>query len=48
MYLSAGGDPPFLPDAAPSLTAATLPAEVPAGKVTMTGSVSNVVPGTPS
>ena len=48
-YLSQGGDPAFLPDAAPSVTSSALPAKVAAGrKVTLKGSVANVVPGTPS
>ena len=47
-YLSAGGDPPFLPDAAPSITSGTLPATIKGGKtVKLKGSVANVVPGTP-
>ena len=48
-YMSAGGDPAFLPDAAPSVTSSALPAKVAGGKkVTLKGSVANVVPGTPS
>jgi ABC-type tungstate transport system permease subunit len=41
------GNPPFLPDAAPAITVHA-PRHVNAGKrLTITGSVSNVVPGTP-
>jgi tungstate transport system substrate-binding protein len=48
-YLSAGGDPPFIPDAAPTLTKARLPASVKGGRsITVRGSLSNVVPGTPA
>ena len=48
-YLSAGGDPPFLPDAAPSLNNARLPASVQGGRsITVRGTLSNVVPGTPA
>jgi tungstate transport system substrate-binding protein len=48
-YLSAGGDSPFIPDAAPSLTKAQLPASVPGGRsITVRGKLSNVVPGTPA
>ena len=48
-YLSAGGDPPFLPDAAPTLTKPRLPASVPGGRsITVRGKLSNVVPGTPA
>ena len=48
-YLSAGGDPPFQPDAAPSITTGALPASVAGGKkVTLKGNVANVVPGTPA
>jgi tungstate transport system substrate-binding protein len=47
-YLSAGGDPPFIPDAAPALTKTPLPATVQGGKTfTVAGTLSNVVPGTP-
>ena len=47
-YLSAGGDPPFLPDAAPSISSGAVPAKAAGGKkVTIKGSVANVVPGTP-
>jgi ABC-type tungstate transport system permease subunit len=48
-YLSAGGDPPFLPDAAPTLTKPRLPANVQGGRsITVRGKLSNVVPGTPA
>jgi tungstate transport system substrate-binding protein len=48
-YLSSSGDPPFLPDAAPALTSSGLPALVRGGETfTVTGSVNNVVPGTPA
>jgi tungstate transport system substrate-binding protein len=39
---------PFLPDAAPKLTASKLPAKTPVGtSLTVKGAVTNVVPGTP-
>lgn len=42
------GGPSFIGDAAPALTASELPATVNAGhKLTVTGSLTNVVPGTP-
>lgn len=45
---TAPGGSPFLKDAAPKLTASTLPTTVRAGrKVTIRGTLSNVVPGTP-
>jgi tungstate transport system substrate-binding protein len=45
----APGGSPFLKDAAPVITASTLPGTVRAGKsVTVTGSLKNVVPGTPA
>ncbi len=47
-YLGAGGDPPFIADASPTLTATGLPKLAAAGrKVTITGTVTNAVPGTP-
>jgi len=47
-YLGAGGDPPFIADASPILTATGLPKVAAAGrKVTITGTVINAVPGTP-
>jgi tungstate transport system substrate-binding protein len=48
-YLGGQGGAAFLPDAAPKLTASPLPASVKAGKpITVTGTLSNVVPGTPA
>jgi hypothetical protein len=48
-YLSAGGDPPFNPDAAPTLARAPLPTSVKGGRsFTVRGTLSNVVPGTPA
>jgi tungstate transport system substrate-binding protein len=48
-YLNGGGDPPFLPDASPALTATAPPATVTAGTpLTITGTIKNVVPGTPT
>ena len=49
-YLNDGSDAPFLPDAAPTLTATSaLPAQVKAGKAfSVTGTLKNVVPGTPA
>jgi tungstate transport system substrate-binding protein len=42
-------DPSFIGDARPSITASALPATVKSGKkLTVTGSLTNVVPGTPS
>jgi tungstate transport system substrate-binding protein len=48
-YLShAPGGSPFLPDAAPSLSASSLPTSIAAGKsLKISGTVANVVPGTP-
>jgi hypothetical protein len=47
-FLSASGDPPFIPDAAPALTTTALPTSVKAGKsFTIEGTLTNVVPGTP-
>lgn len=47
-YMSKGGDPPFLPDAAPALTASAVPTSVAdGGGITVTGSLRNIVPGTP-
>lgn len=48
-YLDSTNDAPFLPDAAPRLSANALPASVKAGKpITVSGSLKNVVPGTPA
>lgn len=49
-YLAADGDPPFIPDAAPSISlTSTLPAQSRAGQpITVSGSIANVVPGTPA
>jgi tungstate transport system substrate-binding protein len=48
-YLQSGGAEPFRPDAAPQITASTPPKSVKAGTgVTVSGTVSNVVPGTPA
>jgi tungstate transport system substrate-binding protein len=47
-YLGSTNDPPFFADASPVLTASGLPASTPAGTaVTITGSLTNPVPGTP-
>jgi tungstate transport system substrate-binding protein len=47
-YLDATKDAPFRPDAAPVLSGAGLPAKViDGGKVTLTGTLTNVTPGTP-
>src|SRR5262249_22327671 len=48
-YLSAGGDPPFIPSAAPSITTGAFPAKIAGGKnLKVDGSIANVVPGTPA
>ncbi|MGC4109399.1 MAG: substrate-binding domain-containing protein [Nocardioides sp.] len=48
-YLQKNGDEPFRPDARPALTATPLPKKVAAHhKVTVKGSLTNVVPGTPA
>lgn len=48
-FLGDAGDPPFLPDAAPALTARASKAVVPGGgALTVKGTVRNVVPGTPA
>ncbi|GAC1608811.1 MAG: hypothetical protein NVS3B26_07290 [Mycobacteriales bacterium] len=47
-YLSSGGRPPFLPDAAPALSAGAIPRAVVAGtSVSVTGRLANVAPNTP-
>jgi len=47
-FLSAGGDPPFLPDAAPALTSSALPRRIDGGRsFTVEGVLSDVVPGSP-
>lgn len=47
-YLGATKDPPFIADAAPAITASKLPAKAKGGKkLTLKGTVKNVVPGTP-
>jgi tungstate transport system substrate-binding protein len=48
-FLSAGGDPPFHPDAAPVLTStAVKPVKKGGHPFTVSGTLSNVVPGTPA
>jgi tungstate transport system substrate-binding protein len=48
-YLNSTNDAPFLPSAAPSLEVSRAPARVSAGgSVTVTGTLANVVPGTPA
>jgi ABC-type tungstate transport system permease subunit len=48
-FLSAGGDPPFLPSATPDLTKSALAAKIKGGKsFTVKGTLANVVPGTPA
>ncbi|HEX4471047.1 MAG TPA: substrate-binding domain-containing protein [Nocardioides sp.] len=48
-YLQKNGDEPFRPSARPAVTASPLPKKVKAHqKVTIKGSVKNVVPGTPA
>jgi tungstate transport system substrate-binding protein len=48
-FLSAGGDPPFHPSAAPALTStAVKPIKRGGHPITVTGSVTNAVPGTPA
>ena len=47
-FLAGTNDPPFIADAAPSITASKLPVKVAGGqKLTVTGKIANVVPGTP-
>lgn len=47
-YLNGSADAPFLPSAAPAVTATTVPASVKAGEtLTVRGRIHNVVPGTP-
>jgi tungstate transport system substrate-binding protein len=47
-YLNGTNDAPFLPSAAPKVTTSALPASVDEGQsITVTGTLSNVVPGTP-
>lgn len=48
-YLNGTNDAPFLPSAAPAVTKSALPASVAAGSsISVTGSIKNVVPGTPN
>ncbi|WP_375498422.1 substrate-binding domain-containing protein [uncultured Jatrophihabitans sp.] len=49
-YLAKSSDgPPFLPDAAPVISTSAIPKNVyGGGKITITGTVRNVVPGTPA
>lgn len=48
-YLGATNDPPFIADAAPSITASKLPAKATGGqKITVSGTIANLVPGTPA
>jgi ABC-type tungstate transport system permease subunit len=48
-FMAAGGDPPFLPDAAPALGVDKAPKKLTAGhKLVVTGTLRNKVPGTPS
>lgn len=48
-YLSDSGDAPFLPSAAPAATVSVPPSSVTTGKpFTITGTLRNVVPGTPA
>jgi ABC-type tungstate transport system permease subunit len=47
-FLGTTNDPPFIADAAPSITATGFPNRVAGGKrLTVTGKIANVVPGTP-
>lgn len=47
-YLDDSGDAPFLPSAAPAVTTSSLPVSLVKGQqLTVTGSLANVVPGTP-
>lgn len=48
-YLDGGGNPPFIPDAAPKVSVGALPAQVKGGSgFRFSGSIANVVPGTPT
>jgi ABC-type tungstate transport system permease subunit len=48
VFLGSTNDPPFIADAAPTITASRLPSKVKGGqKVTVTGTIANAVPGTP-
>lgn len=48
-YLNSDGQPPFLPDASPTLSVATLPSDVRAGSpLTLSGTLVNKAPGTPA
>jgi tungstate transport system substrate-binding protein len=47
-YLAATNDPPLIADAAPSIAAGKFPAKVTGGqKITVKGTIANLVPGTP-
>jgi hypothetical protein len=47
-FLGSTNDPPFIADAAPKITASAFPAKVRGGKrITVTGTIANLVPGTP-
>ncbi|MDM4762870.1 substrate-binding domain-containing protein [Galbitalea sp. SE-J8] len=48
-YLGAGGDAPFIPSAAPIVTASAPPSSVVrGGAITVTGTLKNATPGTPA
>lgn len=47
-FLGSTNDPPFIADAAPKITATAFPGRVRGGrKITVTGTITNLVPGTP-